>query len=107
MPALQFTRDLADRIRAGKKSQTLRSKLPGNCVIGARLTLQNGYQPGRCLVGHAVIDHVDLIAISDLTETDAVLGGFETLTDLRHRLRLTNAHPVLWRIRWRDFVQTQ
>lgn len=103
MPALQFTRDLADAIRAGRKSQTLRAKLPGNCRVGNRLTLQNGYNRGSNLVGHAVIASVDQVRSIDLTLDDARLDGFATLADLHTRLVAMRAPDVLWRVRWRDF----
>src|SRR6185437_1397163 len=106
MPALQFTRDLADAIRAGHKSQTLRAKLPGNCRLGNRLTLQNGYSKGGNLVGHATIASVDQVRAIDLTLDDALLDGFETLDDLRARLVAMRAPAVLWRIRWSDFSPT-
>lgn len=103
MPALQFTRDLADAIRAGRKSQTLRATQPRGCLLGSRLTLLNGYQPTGSLVGHAVIASVDQIATRDLTEQDAMLDGFATLAELHARLVAMRAPEILWRVRWRDF----
>jgi len=103
MPALQFTRDLAEAIRAGRKTQTLRNKLPGNCVVGQRLTLQNGYH-SESLIGHAVVFSVDLIKSKDLNDEDARLDGFQTLAELHARLRKMKASRALWRIRWVDVV---
>lgn len=99
MPALQFTRDLADAIRAGRKTQTLRSKLPRGATLGADLTLLNGYRPGATF-GHAKIAAIDLVSVADLTTRDAVLDGFATLADLHVRLVKLKAPDALWRIRW-------
>lgn len=104
MPALQFTRDLADLIRAGRKSQTLRATAPRGCVVGARLTLLNGYRAGAT-IGHAVVTSFDLVDVSALAEIDAHLDGFASLEELRARLRRLGAPSMLWRIRWREFTQ--
>ena len=55
MPSLQFTRDLADAIRGGRKTQTLRaSPTARGCAIDARAhATKMAIRAGRSLVGHA------------------------------------------------------
>lgn len=100
MPALQYTRDLADLLRAGRKTQTLRAKLPPGCVVGSTLTHLNGYRKGGNVVGRSTITAIDQVTSATLTEEDAVLDGFATLADLRARLDAMDAPPTLWRIRF-------
>ena len=103
MPQLQFTRDLVAPIRSGRKTQTLRARLPSGCIVGSRLTLLNGYHVAAFL-GHATIVAIDCIRKIDLTHDDAVHDGFATLADLHDRLVAMHAPDMLWRIRWRDFI---
>jgi uncharacterized protein YqfB (UPF0267 family) len=103
MPQLQFTRDLADAIRAGRKSQTLRAKLAPGMRVGASLTMLNGYHAGS-RVGTAIVTSVELVRRDDLTEREAVLDGFDSLAALHERLDSMSAPDRLWCIRWRDFT---
>ena len=105
MPALQFTRDLADAIRAGRKSQTLRAKAPRGCSTGARLTLLNGYRVDA-LFGYATIASVDQVSRAAITHDDAIRDGFASLAELVARLDAMRvpADAELWRVRWVDFT---
>lgn len=105
MPGLQFTRDLAEAVIRGDKTQTLRAKLPPGVVVGARLTMMNGYRLGS-VFGHAITLLVDQIAMQRLTSMDARRDGFATLAELVARLESMRAPPLLWRIQWRDFLVT-
>lgn len=104
MPSLQFKRCFVPRILDGSKAQTLRARLGGGFAIGRMLSIMNGYRPDA-LVGRATIASVDAVLLSDLTEHDARLDGFATLTDLHAAIALTYpGRDRLVAVRWRDFT---
>lgn len=99
---LQFKHKYVDLILSGAKTQTLRAKPPRGARVGVSLTLRNGYGP-RALFARAVVASVDEVRVSDLTESDARLGGFASLTSLLDELAtLYRAPEILYRVRWCD-----
>lgn len=72
---MQFKREMADLILAGKKTQTRRIAPPRH-KVGSRQPVQCGY---RCkALGYIVIDIVRQQAIAFMDEYEAKAEGFET-----------------------------
>lgn len=75
---LLFKKKFLPAIRSGEKTQTIRlwkwrMMRPG----------QRSYIPGA---GYVAIEHVEPVALADLTDADAIPDGFPTADALRHEL---------------------
>jgi hypothetical protein len=75
---LLFKKKFLDAIRSGRKTQTVRLWKWRKMKPG-----QRSYIPGA---GYIQIDLVDEVALSALSDEDAVLDGFESATALRHEI---------------------
>ncbi len=75
---LLFKKKFLDAIRAGQKTQTVRLWKWRKMKPG-----QRSYIPGA---GYIHIEAVDEVALSQLTEADAVLDGFSSAAALRQEI---------------------
>lgn len=83
---LLFKKKFLDAIRDGTKTQTVRVWKHRKMRAG-----QQSYIPG---VGYIRIDAVDEVQLADLSETDARLDGFDSLTELRREIETIYADKL-------------
>jgi len=83
---LLFKKKFLPAIRAGTKTQTVRLWKVLRYRAG-----QRSYIPGA---GYIRIETIDRVTLDELTETDAALDGFESLTALREELQTMYAEEL-------------
>jgi hypothetical protein len=76
---LLFKKKFLDAIRRGEKTQTIRLWDRRRMKTG-----QRSYIPG---VGYIHVERVELVALADLTDADALPDGFTSAAQLQEELR--------------------
>jgi hypothetical protein len=79
MSLLLFKKKFAATIRAGQKTTTLRRWTSPRVIIGKR-----AFAPG---IGWLMIEAVDLIELSSLTDSDALSDGFVSTAAMARQLK--------------------